>query len=333
MAGWDKYKIFVTGGAGFIGSHLVDALMDMGCYVRVVDNLSNGKLANLNQHKRNRRFDFVKGSVLNSSLMAKTMKGFDIVFHLACLGVRHSIKHPFDNHRVNAEGALIVLENTYQQKIKKFVYCSSSEVYGDAKVIPMPESHPTHPHTVYGASKLAGEAYARAYDRAYGLNTTIVRLFNTFGPRSHYEGDAGEIIPKAIVRALSNKPILIFGDGQQTRDFTFVHDSAQALIEAAKNPMATGKTFNAGSNFEISMKQVANLILKLIPGSRSKIEFLEKRPGDVRRLYADPTKFCRLTGWKPQSSFKEGLIKTVEWFQSTAKNISELAALETGRNW
>lgn len=328
---WNRFKVLVTGGAGFIGSHLVDELINKGYSVRVLDNLSNGKIANLAHHKKNKNFEFARGSILNASLVAKMMIDIDLVFHLACLGVRHSINHPFENHKVNAEGSLIVLEKAYRAKVKKFLYCSSSEVYGTAEEVPMPESHPTFPHTVYGAGKLVGEAYTRAYFKTYGLKTVVVRLFNTFGPRSHYEGDSGEIIPKAIVRALSDQPILVFGDGKQTRDFTFVTDSARGLIEAASNPKMIAGTFNIGSNFEISINELSKKILKMVPGTRSKIKYVASRPGDVLRLYADPRNFRKLTDWKPEVSFEDGLRQTVQWFAS--KDISKLRSLEKGRNW
>lgn len=217
-------RVLVTGGAGFIGSHLVDLLMEEGCRVIVIDNLANGRKDNLRQHKGRINFKFIEGDINDKTALRKAVKGADMVFHLACLGVRHSIKYPLENHKVNAEGTLSVLQEAYRYKVKRFLYCSSSEVYGTAKRVPMDEDHPTHPCTVYGASKLAGEAYTLAYHMTYGMETLVVRPFNTYGPRSHHEGDAGEIVPRSIVRALSGEPILIFGDGRQTRDFTFVKD-------------------------------------------------------------------------------------------------------------
>lgn len=323
----------VTGGAGFIGSHLVDSLLEHGCKVRVLDNLVNGKLENLSDHLDAENFQFFRGSITDPLDVQLAMEKIDVVFHLACLGVRHSIAHPFENHRVNAEGSLLVLDAAYRAKVSRFLYCSSSEVYGTAEYVPMPETHPTHPCTVYGASKLAGEAYARAYYKAYGMEIIIVRPFNTYGPRSHYEGDAGEMVPKSIVRALNGQPIIVFGDGTQTRDFTYVMDVASALVSAAESNAMLGETLNVGSNFEISIKDLAHKIAEMVGNANTQVEFTSERPGDVLRLYADPKKFVELCNWKPEVGFDEGLAKTIDYFLNHPLGIKGLIESESGRNW
>lgn len=325
-------RALVTGGAGFIGSHLADRLAAEGCRVRVLDDLSNGRRENLSQLSGAAGFELIQGSVLEPSDVKKAMKGADVVFHLACLGVRHSLKRPFENHRVNAEGALNVLEAARTASVARFVGCSSSEVYGTAERVPMPEGHPVHPCTVYGASKLAGEAYVRAYHATYGLPAVVVRPFNTYGPRSHHEGDAGEMIPKSIVRALNGKPILVFGDGSQTRDFTYVSDIASALVLAARCDAAVGLTLNAGSGFEVSIARIAELIREEV-GSSSKIRRAAPRPGDVLRLFADASRMRKLTGWRPEVSFEEGLKRTIESFRARPEGARSLLGQEAGRNW
>ena len=328
-----KKNILLTGGAGFIGSHLADLLIQEGCHLRIVDNLVNGNMRNLIQHEGNNHYEFVRGDITEPSTASLVVKDVDIVFHLACLGVRHSISNPFENHKVNAEGTLTLLQEAFKSKIDKFIHCSSSEVYGPAFVVPMQETHPTFPCTIYGASKLAGEAYARSFYRTYGFKTVILRPFNTYGPRSHYEGNAGEFIPKSIIRAINGNPILIFGNGNQTRDFTFVEDMAKAIVEAAKYDNMIGNTYNIGSNFEISIKNLAEKIL-LLSGSKSgHIEYLSNRPGDVVRLYADPSAFSRLTKWEPNTNLEEGIIKTINWFNSSPESLSTMLIKEKGINW
>ena len=326
-------RILVTGGAGFIGSHLIDQLAREECHIRVLDDLQNGKLENLRHHEHRENFEFHRGSVTDPFDVSQAMDGVDIVFHLACLGVRHSISHPFENHRVNAEGTLLVLQEARKRMIKKLIHCSSSEVYGTARRVPMAESHPTLPCTVYGAGKLAGEAYARAYHTTYGLQTVIVRPFNVYGPRSHHEGDAGEMIPKSIVRALAGEPILIFGDGSQSRDFTYVEDTARGLVAAARCDENAGLTLNIGSNFEISIHRLAEMILAGVGNPASRIVHLDSRPGDVLRLFADSTAFRRMTEWEPAVAFEEGLARTIAWFKNRPEEASTLFSQETGENW
>ena len=323
-------NVLVTGGAGFAGSHLVDLLLAEEAKVRVFDNLDNGKLVNL-EHVQG-QYDFIQGSILNVDDVARAFEDIDVVFHLACLGVRHSLKFPMENHRVNSEGTMIVLEQARKQQIQKFVYCSSSEVYGTGEDCPMTEKHVIQPCTIYGSSKFSGELYARAYYKSFGVPTVMVRPFNMYGPRSHFEKDSGELIPKMIVRALHNENLLIFGDGAQTRDFCYVEDNMQGLLTAAKHDELIGQVVNVGSNSETSIKDIAHMILNLVEGTTSQIQHVDGRPGDVLRLYSDTTKFRNLTGWEPSVTLEEGLKRTIAWFRTKAEK-ENLMELETAMNW
>ncbi len=325
-------RILVTGGAGFIGSHVVDYLLAQDASVRVLDNFVNGSLENLKQHAQNSNLEIIRGSITDPTTIDTAMQDIDYVMHLACLGVRHSIKFPHENHLINAEGSLLVLEAARSHGVKRFLYCSTSEIYGTAKSVPIDENHLAAPHTVYGASKLAGENYARAYNITYQLPVVIIRPFNTFGPRSHFEGSAGEFIPKAIVRGLNNLPITIFGDGSQTRDFTYVEDTARGLVMALQTAQMVGEMANIGSNFEISLNDIAKL-LNMHLDHKLIVEYGKSRPGDVLRLFANSNKFRDLTQWAPHVSFEQGIIKTIQWFKALNLSVSDINKMEQTYNW
>lgn len=329
----DGKTCLVTGGAGFIGSHLVDRLLECGANVRVLDDFSNGLWENLALPTPRGGLEVLHGSVADPFDVRRAVDGADVVFHLACLGVRHSLAHPHRNHRVNAEGSLLLLEAARREGCGRFIYCSSSEVYGSARTTPMDEDHPPRPHTVYGASKLAGEAYARAYHRAYGMPVVIVRPFNTYGPRSHHGGDAGEVIPKSIVRALAGLDVTIHGDGAQTRDFTFVTDTARALEMAAASEDCIGGTFNVGSGREISIADLCRRVVETVGDEAANLIHTQARPGDVLRLLADPSRFTELTGWTPEVDLGEGLLRTVEWFRGRPESADQLACEAPEQNW
>jgi UDP-glucose 4-epimerase len=197
----------------------------------------------------------------------------------------------------------------------------------------MTEDHPTCPCTVYGGSKLAGEAYARAYYRTYGFPTVVVRPFNTYGPRSHHEGDSGEVIPKFMLRCLAGKPMVIFGDGTQTRDFTYVSDSARGIILAGTTTAAIGRTLNLGSGFEVSINDLACTIAEITDRSDAEVVHDHARPGDVLRLYADMSQARSLLGYEPQVRMEAGLAMLVDWYRSQKASPEQLLRDEVVRNW
>ncbi len=325
-----KKRILVTGGAGFIGSHLVDSLAQ-DHQVVVVDDFSVGVRENLAQHARNPDVHIVEADVRDAAAMQQLCQGIDVVYHLATQGVRISIRNPQIVHEVNVTGTLNVCQAALDQGVGRLVYVSSSEVYGTAQSVPMSERHPTEPHTIYGASKLAGEYYAKAFYRTHQLPVIVVRPFNTYGPRSHFEGVYGEAIPRFVLRLLDGAPPVIFGDGTQTRDFTYVTDTVRGLILAGACDDLIGQVVNLGYGAEISIRALAEKLVALINPTVG-LEHDGPRPGDVLRLYADISLARDKLGYQPEVSLDEGLQRYIEWFRQHV-DIAQARSQEQRLNW
>jgi UDP-glucose 4-epimerase len=323
--------VLVTGGAGFIGSHLVGALAD--CRVRVLDDLSTGRAANLAACGQVAEIELLQGDVRNSKDVARALEGVRVVFHLACRGVRHSLGHPRENHEVNATGTLVVLEESHRAGVERFVHVSSSEVYGTAQYVPMDEAHPCCPETVYGASKLAGEAYARAFYRTRKFPTVVVRPFNNFGPRSHHEGDSGEVIPRFGMWALNGVAPVIFGDGEQTRDFLYVEDTALWLRRVAESDELVGATLNLGSGMETSIRELARIVYEEAGRADIVPRHLPPRPGDVRRHLAGVKLVEDLLGFRPRTELREGIQKLLDSLRDGSSSLGEELLSMPELNW
>jgi UDP-glucose 4-epimerase len=327
----DKHTL-VTGGVGFIGAELVYQLADEGAKVVVIDNLVNGRREHLHGLP-GEQVQLVVADIRDRRRMAELMSGVEIVFHLACLGVRHSIHSPHENHEVNATATLGLLSAARAAGVKRFVYVSSSEVYGSARWVPMTEEHPTFPTTVYGASKLAGECYTRAFYQTYGYPTVVVRPFNSYGQRCHHEGDSGEVIPRFLLRCMAGRPIVVFGDGTQTRDFTYVSDTARGILMAGSVDAAVGETINLGSGREVAISEVARQVAAVVGRPDIPVRHDPSRPGDVARLCADASKARRLLGFEPRVSLRDGLTRLRDWYVRLGQAPEVLLTQEVVRNW
>lgn len=325
-------RVVVTGGAGFIGSHVVDVLLRTDNEVVVVDDFSSGSHENLAHHINHPRLHLEEASVLDEAGMMSLHKGAQVVFHLAARNVRLSLRQPTIVHEVNATGTLNVLKAAAAAKVTRFLYCSSSEVNGTADVVPMPEDYHFRPETIYGASKLAGEYYTQVFQRAGWLATVIARPHNTYGPREHYSDFRGEVIPRFILWALARRPLVIFGDGSQTRDFTFVEDTMDLMIELACCERAVGNVYNICRGEEVSIRDLAKLISELT-GSDLNVEHRPARPSDVLRLCGDSTKLQNLLGRSPKVPIREGLARTIEWFRKHVKLSEDVLRRLQPANW
>jgi len=327
-----KQRVLVTGGAGFIGSEVVRQLAAHGFDVLIVDNLMNGKRENL-EAVLAKNVELAVADIRDQKSMTSLFRGVDIVFHLACLGVRHSLHSPIENQEVNATATLGLLAIAMAQEVKRFVYISTSEVYGMVHTAPIAENHSTLPYTVYGASKLAGEAYTRAFWHTYGYPTVMLRPFNAYGPRCHHEGDSGEVIPRFMLRCLAGRPMVIFGDGTQTRDFTFVSDTAAGILAAGLSDASVGRTLNLGSGKEIEIQLLAKMISEVLGRPDAQILYTDPRPGDVVRLLSDSSKAKELLNFKTTVKLRDGLARLRDWYATQGESPEELLEREIERNW
>jgi UDP-glucose 4-epimerase len=303
-----KNTTIITGGAGFIGSHLAEELLKRRHKVIIIDDLSTGRRENIEPIIANSDVQFIEGSVTDLSLLNKLFQNVSYVFHLAAIpSVPRSIESPLASHNVNITGTLNVLLAAKDNKVKKVIYASSSAVYGDTPTLPKREDMPPNPQSPYAVTKLAGEYYCHVFHQVYGLPTICLRYFNVYGLRQDPNSQYSAVIPRFIQRVLDNKPPVIFGDGEQTRDFTFVKDEVGATILAAESD-ATG-IFNIGTGERISINKLAALIINLIGNSVEPIHE-ELRFGDIRHSLADISK-AKQFGYNPRYNLEEGLRETI----------------------
>jgi UDP-glucose 4-epimerase len=316
----ESKRVLVTGGAGFIGSHLVDRLVSSDRQVRVIDNLSTGKLANISQHLGKGAVDFVKGDIKDFELAKKCVSDVDAVVHLAAIiSVPFSVKHPEATYETNVAGTLNLLNACAEAGVSKFVFVSSCAVYGEPEYLPVDELHPTNPISPYAESKLLGERHCLDFHKRRLLQSVVLRLFNVYGPRQGVNDYSG-VITKFIDRSKRKMPLIIYGDGSQTRDFVNVHDVVEAVLKALETEKAAGEIFNIGFGVATSVNKLAKYILDLA-GFNLDISYEQPRAGDIKDTFADISKAEKLLGYKPAVSLCDGL--RALFFGHTQSQIAE----------
>ncbi len=307
-------KAVVTGGAGFIGSNLVDALLQDGHEVHIIDNLSTGKRENLVDLVSQTDCTFIEGSVTDLDLLRTVFRDIDCVFHQAAIpSVQRSVEDPRATNDANVNGTLAVLIAARDCGVKKVVYASSSSVYGDTPTLPKTEEMIPNPKSPYAVSKLTGEYYCRVFSEVYGLKTVCLRYFNVYGPKQDPSSDYAAVIPRFITRALEQQPPIIYGDGTQTRDFTYVNDVAHANIQSMKQEVEG--IFNIACGERISVNELATIVMELV-GVNLAVIYDAPRSGDIKDSLAEISRARKELKYNPEHSLTDGLEETIRWFQT-----------------
>jgi len=307
-------KILVAGGAGFIGSHLVDELLRRDLEVTVLDNLYTGRLEHVAHHKDNENFKFVQGDVRNKNMVRRVVKDVEAVFNdAAVVSVPRSMEDPLLANEVNVTGTLNLLKVSLDSGVKRFIQASSASIYGNTKTLPIKEDLPPKPISPYAVSELAAENYVRVFCKAYGLETVCLRYFNVYGPRQTYSPYSG-VITIFVNQLLQNQSPTIFGDGRQTRDFVYVEDVVNANMLALTKREATGEVFNIATGTATTINKLVENLLEIMGKKGLKPVHKDPRPGDIRHSYASIEKAGKILGYKPVFTLKEGLTKLVEWY-------------------
>lgn len=308
----------VTGGAGFIGAHITEKCLLNGHNVRVLDNLSTGRKQNLDALKGD--MEFIEGDIRNMDDLRKAMSGIDMVFHQAALpSVPRSIEEPRACHESNITGTLNVLLAARRAGVKRVIYAGSSSAYGDTPVLPKKEDMKPSPLSPYALAKLTGEYYCQVFSSVYQLETITLRYFNVFGPRQNPESQYAAVIPKFIQAVQENKSPVVYGDGEQTRDFTYVGNVAAANILAAQAEKTSGEVVNVATHTQISLNQLLTTIEEL-SGRTVQPRYEPPRPGDVRHSFADISRARQFLGYEPAIDFEEGLRLTMEWLKQNQRS-------------
>ena len=304
----------VTGGGGFIGSNLVRALLDAGHSVRVLDNFETGRRENLTEI--NDRIDLIEGDIRDLTTCQSACAEMEVVLHQAALGsVPRSIEDPTTTNAVNIGGTLNMLWAAHQAKARRFVFAASSAAYGESAALPKQEDMLPAPISPYGVSKLTCEHYCRVFYQAYGLETFSLRYFNVFGPRQDPTSQYAAVIPLFVSALLRNKPPLVFGDGEQTRDFTYIDNVVQANMLAADAKNAQGQVINIACHKQISLNRILDILRELL-GADTPANYTGPRSGDIKHSLADVTRAKELLGFEPRIDFEQGLRLAIDWYKA-----------------
>ncbi|HEY2923206.1 MAG TPA: SDR family oxidoreductase [Candidatus Binatia bacterium] len=305
----------VTGGAGFIGSHLVRRLVTEGGVVRVVDNLSTGQTTRLEDVRDS--IEFIQGDLAEDRVSDEVVKGVDYVLHQAAVpSVQRSVNDPVGTNRANVTATLNLLESCRRAGVRRLVYAGSSSAYGDTEVLPKVEEMVPNPLSPYALQKLVGERYCKLYYELYGLETVSLRYFNIFGPHQDPHSEYSAVIPKFITRLLANQPITIYGDGEQSRDFTFIDNVVEANLLALEAPTAAGKMCNIGCGERVTLNQLVALLEQQL-GIKAQMNYAPPKVGDVRHSLADIERAKAILHYQPKITVEEGLRRTVAAYQNT----------------
>jgi len=307
-------RALITGGAGFIGSHLADRLIKDDLEVTVLDNLFSGQEENLCLHMKREGLGFIRGDVRDASLVKGLVKDADIIFHdAAVVSVPLTIKEPVLAHDVNVNGTLNILTACLNSNVKRFVHTSSCAIYGNSELSLQHEGLPPSPISPYAATKVSAEGYCKVFHETYGLQTVSLRLFNVYGPRQK-PGEYSGVLPKFIDRLSRNEPPVIYGDGEQTRDFTYVEDVVEAHMLALNSKSAVGEVFNVATGHATKINELVKMLADVMDVAPLTPIYAESRPGDIRHSCGDIAKARRVLGWMPRFSLEEGLRNLFEWY-------------------
>ena len=307
-----RNRYLVTGGAGFIGSHIVRRLVGDGVFVRVVDNLSTGQSVRLDDVRD--LVEFVEGDLADQRVSDEVVRDVDCVLHQAAVpSVQRSVCDPIGTNRSNVTATLNVLESCRKAGVRRLVYAASSSVYGDTEALPKAEEMLPNPLSPYALQKLVGERYCKLYYDLYGLETVSLRYFNVFGPGQDPHSEYSAVIPKFITKLLGKEPIVVYGDGEQSRDFTYVENVVEANLLALRAMGASGSSCNIGCGERITLNKLIRLLEEIL-GLKANVNYAASKAGDVRHSLADVTLARRLLGYEPRVMVKEGLKRTVEAF-------------------